>query len=499
MTQIENIDDIHCNPIMIYFVYIDRKHLSESECDFMNNRKIFVLGASLLAVIAIALIVVIAVVKGEKRSVDNADEGKQEGNVVRDDTSEPQVVVRAQYPVMAQYPMDDESYDKYDEWIRDVSSRRGNPGYADSLETFWNESINVYLSGAGDENRAYSPVNVYMALGMLAEITDGNSRQQILDVLGQTDIAAHRKLVNDVWNAHYRDDGATTQILASSLWLSDAIAYKKDTLDLLASNYYASSFSGVMGSDAYNKMLQDWLDEQTGGLLKNQAQNVKMKEDTIIALATTIYYKAKWMDEFRKGSTNKEIFHGAKGDNEVDFMHSKRVDNYYWADNFTAYGKSMENSSGDMFFILPDEGVSVDEVLKDSDFTSFIRKPFEWENNKRVLVNASIPKFDIESGIDLIGGLKQMGITDVFSDATSDFSPVLEQYIPSFISQAQHSVRVKIDEEGVEAAAFTVMINAATAMPPNDEVDFVLDRPFIFVINSSDGLPLFVGVINNVE
>ena len=66
-----------------------------------------------------------------------------------------------------------------------------------------------------------------------------------------------------------------------------------------------------------------------------------------------------------------------------------------------------------------------------------------------------------------------------------------------YLSAAQHAARVKIDEEGCTAAAYTVMMAAGTAMPPDDEVDFVLDRPFIFAITGADGLPMFVGIVNN--
>ena len=40
------------------------------------------------------------------------------------------------------------------------------------------------------------------------------------------------------------------------------------------------------------------------------------------------------------------------------------------------------------------------------------------------------------------------------------------------------------------------MMEAGAAMPPDEEVDFILDRPFLFVIESHDGLPLFVGTVN---
>ncbi len=49
----------------------------------------------------------------------------------------------------------------------------------------------------------------------------------------------------------------------------------------------------------------------------------------------------------------------------------------------------------------------------------------------------------------------------------------------------------------MEAAAYTVMMMAGAAMPPKDEVDFTLDRPFLFVVTGADSLPLFVGIVNS--
>ena len=60
-----------------------------------------------------------------------------------------------------------------------------------------------------------------------------------------------------------------------------------------------------------------------------------------------------------------------------------------------------------------------------------------------------------------------------------------------------HAARVAIDEEGVTAAAYTVMPAPGAAMPPDEEVDFVLDKPFLFAITSETGLPLFMGVVQN--
>lgn len=59
-------------------------------------------------------------------------------------------------------------------------------------------------------------------------------------------------------------------------------------------------------------------------------------------------------------------------------------------------------------------------------------------------------------------------------------------------------MRVTTDEEGVEAAAYTVFsLSATSAGEMPEELDFVLDRPFLFAITGQDGLPLFVGAVNH--
>ena len=126
-----------------------------------------------------------------------------------------------------------------------------------------------------EKNKVYSPLNVYMALAMLAETTDGESRQQILDLLHTDSIETLRNNASILWNANYCDEGTVNSLLASSVWLSDKLKYNENTLKTLAETYYTSSFSGSMGSPEYNKMLQDWLNEQTGGLLEEQARTLK--------------------------------------------------------------------------------------------------------------------------------------------------------------------------------------------------------------------------------
>lgn len=406
-------------------------------------------------------------------------------------------IAEAVYPEMAPYP--DESspnlMEEYDAWRESVKKQRQPEGYADGLEGFFADSIREFLSGEAGENRAYAPVNVYLALGMLAELTGGSTRQEILDVLGTDSMEALRTQAKAVWNAHYRNDGMTTSILGSSLWLNQNISYVPETMKILAENYYASAFQGEMGSDGFNKALQDWLDAQTGGLLQDQIQGLELKPETVLALATTIYFRAKWQTEFSPEATTPGAFHALTGDLTCDFMHSSTDNSYCWGENFGAVGLPLGNDGGTMWIVLPDEGQDVETLLNSQETMEFLLSKGSWQNQKRLTVHLSLPKFDISAQLDLCQGLHNLGLSEVFT-GTGDFSPMTTQAEEIALTQATHGVRVAIDEEGVTAAAYTLMALAGGAPAVGDEIDFVVDRPFLFAIVSPDGLPLFVGIVH---
>lgn len=410
-------------------------------------------------------------------------------------------IARAEYPEMAPYPLleSDNSDEEADNaWYESVRAQRRNLGDISSLQSFFAQSSRTFLTGAERENRVYSPLNVYMALSMLAQLTDGESREQILTLLGSDSMDNLRQQASDIWNSNYRNDGALTSILASSLWLNRDIKFNQDTMDILARDFYASSYRGKMGSEEFNNALQSWLNEQTGGLLEQQVEGIELDAETVLALATTVYFKAKWKNQFSGKNTSPQIFHSPDGDVETDFMHEQLSDGYYfWSDKFTALCQNFSNES-EMWFILPDEGISPEELLTDSETMEFLfsENKSKWENHKWLYVNKSIPKFDVCSKFDLKEGLKDLGVTDVFDSARSDFSPMTGNSKEIAITQVDHAARVVIDEEGCTAAAFTNMALSGAAGPENMEVDFVLDRPFIFCITGISGLPLFVGIVN---
>lgn len=435
------------------------------------------------------------------------------GTSIRNDTVKNKsaiLVASADYPEMPEYPdhygsNDDEREKKYQEWSDALSALRDQPeGYKDGFDTFFSKSARTFLTDAETDNKVYSPLGLYMALGISAEITDGSSRQQILDVLAQENIDTLRSDSKSIWQANYIDDGMAKCILATSLWTNNNLEYKQAAADSIADNYYSSVFSGDPASEEYSELMRDWLNEQTDGLLTDYVSDKKIDPETALMLASAVNYSGKWKYQFNEELTKADVFHSASGDVRCDFLNAKIDTVYYWGDKFSSIALDLENN-GQMRLILPDEGVSPEELINDDEAVGFMMNAggntnskyvTEYADSKYVEVDLSLPKFDVSSNIDLTDGLRDMGITDIFDPQRSDHTPLFENAEGVYLYKAEQDTRVLIDEEGCKAASITVMASGGSGMP-EDEITFRFDRPFVFEIMSETGLPLFVGIVND--
>ena len=88
---------------------------------------------------------------------------------------------QAKYPEMPAYPDENAANfeSQWDAWWEGKQANRQEEGFSASLDSFWRQCLPAFLSGQEGENIVCSPVNIYLSLAMLAELTDGDSREQI--------------------------------------------------------------------------------------------------------------------------------------------------------------------------------------------------------------------------------------------------------------------------------------------------------------------------------
>ena len=387
----------------------------------------------------------------------------------------------------------------YDAWWQGWQEKTDSMLPVSDTAHWFQTSIPALMQDAGEENRVCSPLNVYMALAMLAAVTDGESRGQILSALGADSLEQLQSRAALLWQENSWDDGLVTSTLANSIWLRDGYEYNEETLRKLGEDFFASAFSGEMGSDSYNTELQNWIDQNTGGLLIEQASGVQLRPETVLALVSAIYYSAQWSDPFYEQNNTQDTFHAPSGDETATFMHRSSDGTVYYGEGFMATGLSLQNS-GYMWLLKPDAGVNAAELLQSGDAVDFLLANGDWAQSQWAEIDLSIPKFDVSSDLDLLDALAQLGMTDVQTPGAADFTPLTTaNQLPLALTEAKHAARVKIDEDGCEAAAYTILMVTETAeMPPEETVEFKLDEPFLFAITGADGLPLFAGIVNQV-
>lgn len=461
--------------ILIALEQISDKHILEAENS--PKKKFFIKAVAAAAVIMIG----INILNGPALIM---------ANVVAE-AAEPRIV---ESPDVKDYDDIHEWSDAFDVWQAEMDAKSEMVIEAMSgLQTFFREGNSHFLQTEGNENRIWSPVNAYIGLAMMTEITGQETQQQVLDVLGVKDTDELRKKVSAVWESVYHDNSKEISVLSNSLWLEKGVRYNQEAMDALAYHYYASVYQTDLGSNQANRDISAWINNNTGKFLEDSAKNIALEPDTILALYSTLYFQSKWVDEFNN-YTSEHTFYMPEGETQAVYMSEELGHmNYYWGDNFSAVNKSLKNGSR-MWFILPDEGMTIDDVLNNGTYMEMLLSN-EWEDYKRMKVNLMVPMFDISSTMDLSDGLKNMGMTDVFNQELGVYTKLTSD-TPIWFTGVNQSVRVEIDTEGVKAASYIEIAGAGSVAPPDEIIDFVLNRPFIFVI-TKDNVPLFAGCVND--
>lgn len=355
-------------------------------------------------------------------------------------------------------------------------------------------SLELYRQlGERTDNWLVSPFSLQCALGMLSNGANGETREEILYALGlsqysQEEVNAYfKKLIEGLHTVN----SAITVKTANSVWGNAGVPLKEDFQKMNIENYSAMvsqlDFSDPSAVDQINA----WCNQTTEGLIPSILDEVN--PTATVYLLNSLYFKARWESEFAPEKTQEGDFSTSSGKTvKADFMQTQRMAAYVENEWFTSTSLSYQNDSYIMRLILPQPEISIDQVLQalsESDENL-------WKNTILADINLKMPRFALENKLDLVSTLQALGMEKVFTNE-ADFSSMSD--ISTYISLVQQATRLKVDEDGSEGAAVTVIEGYLSDLMrplPEEEVDFFLDRPFLFqIIESSTGTVLFMGQV----
>ena len=356
---------------------------------------------------------------------------------------------------------------------------------ADAGEHFAAVTGAELLSGA--ENRCYSPVSLYLALAMAGAGAAGETQAQIYTLLGaeNTDtLAAGCKTMLD---ALQRGEKDSKLYLANSVWTRQGIETKPDYQTLLEQDFSAESFSVPFGQIRADGKMSAWVEQRTRGLLKPKFQH---EADTVAVLLNTIYFKDGWAEPFSERNTENGDFTTAGGEIvRADFMQNRSAGLAREGEDYRK-GELSFRSGGSMFFVLPDEDVPLQQLLAERGLQELLTD----EGAQSRDIAWWLPKFRQGGEVQLIDLLRSLGVTDAFDADAANFSNGWDT--SAYISEVRQGTALSVDENGVEAAAYTEisMKESAALVEPESPLEMRLGRPFLYGVRGADGTLVFVGV-----
>jgi len=337
------------------------------------------------------------------------------------------------------------------------------------------------------KNMLYSPLSIRYALNMLQEGASNNTYAEINKVIGNDKLTKYESIDKNL-------------SLANGLFIRDSFYdyVKTEFIDTLKEKYDAAVVQDEF-KDATN--VNQWIEDKTLGIIKNMLKDeIVQNPYTVMLLINALAIDMEWILHFDTKSTTGNVFYKDSGEEMIatTMSHSKtrsKYLSYYLDDDITVLTMDLEKY-GDRQFefmaIMPKEDLSdfVNNVTKEQ--ISKIDENLTLASDTKYGVNVEIPKFKFNYNLKLKKDLQKLGINEAFIRGKADLSKMSKAYSFAeelYVEDALHKADIEFSEEGVKAAAVTVILIAANGfMIPVESypIDIIINKPFMFVIRDKE-------------
>ena len=331
-----------------------------------------------------------------------------------------------------------------------------------------------------DENVVVSPYSAAVALSMLAEGAQGQTRVEFDNALGGVLYKAEDLGSNDT----------VVVKSANSVWIDDNFSPRNRYVSLLQKDFDAFLDVLNFADPATVKAINNWCSENTNGKITEILN--RLDPGNVMVLINALYFNAPWEDEFDPDMTSEQTFYGVAKESKVRLMGRKGYYLYAEHNGFQMIQLPYQGLKYAMYVILPPKGADIDRMLPELDEQMYHSAMDMLQQQE---VRFFLPRFKVETSMLLNKPLQNMGIKTAFTSA-ADFSGIAEMG-PLVLDQVKQKCYIDVSEKGTEAAAVTsAQIRLTSARPVVKLPVMRVDRPFMFVIADGENRNiLFAGKI----
>ena len=378
-----------------------------------------------------------------------------------------------------------------------------NTGVAKQIISRNNEiGFKIFSEVEADQhgNLFISPTSLFMALSMVYNGADGQTKEEIANVLGLKGITSEElnKENASLLSILQKDSDKIQLSIANSIWLERKFHFQKDFSQNNEAYFQAEIEEIDVLDDDSVEQINSWVENATQQKIKDIVE-APLDPDLVAILINAIYFKGDWTHAFNEKQTENGEFHLSDGrTREIPLMFLNEALAYIENDKFQAVKLPYGDGEMSMQVYLPKENSSLTELRKMITAENWSG----WSSAFKIQEGALLlPRFQLEYEILLNDTLKKLGMASAFRKG-ANFSKMIEEADPLWISKVLQKTFLEVNEKGTEAAAATVIevVTESAVVEVNPPFYMEVNRPFFIAITEEEtGVILFMGAIENPQ
>ena len=345
------------------------------------------------------------------------------------------------------------------------------------------------------ENIVISPDSILFSLNLAAAGASGDTLDQMMGTMFPE--MKREDAFGYTVNRKISLCGETFQT-ADSVWINEdrADTIYGDYKDYV-SDFFAADMKLIPFNDAGVNTINRWIVDKTGGALKEMVD--ELDDNEVLALINAVSFSSDWAEPYRDYQISQGVpFYGAKGNKQKATSMYSELKGYLKNDNASGFLKNYQDDQFAFITILPDDpDADIYTFMEEMTAEDYMEFWNSYDADQKV--RTSLPAFREEYEADLKNALIDMGMDLPFDQDRADFSNLSPS--PLYISTVNHKTCIDLNKDGTYAAAATEIRVAQGAAQPDPEIPEVFcERPFAYaIVDKASGLPVFLGIIANME